>query len=279
MVNSVERSGLDYRDPRAPDGAALDPGSMKAWPNTILGGLPIVAVDKETAARGFIAHVKAYRGAKARPFYSTSANGEVLSLAGRDPEVAAEFLLADQIHADGMPMVLYSRLRSRLALPERVATTDLVHVVAGHAAREKVTFYFLGGEEDVNRLAVEAMRRRYPGLLFAGRHHGYFGTSEEDAVVRDINRSAADILWVGMGVPLEQRFIRRNLDRLTAPSVVKTCGGLFDFLSGRRARAPRFIQAAGLEWAYRAAQEPRRLGTRYILTNPRAIKQLILHSG
>ena len=86
-------------------------------------------------------------------------------------------------------------------------------------------------------------------------------------------------MWVGLGVPLEQQFIDRNIDRLTGVGVIKTSGGLFDFISGKNARAPAWMQSAGLEWLYRVWLEPRRLAMRYLTTNPQAIGALLRHSA
>lgn len=252
---------------------------MKEWPTTTLGRLPIVRVDIETTAAGFVRHALARRGRPGRPFYSTSANGQVLALCGDDPDFLRLMLSADQIHADGMPMVTYSRLFSPHPLPERVATTDLVQAVARRAAEAGATFFFLGAREEVNQRAVEAMQKSHPGLVFAGRRNGYFSLEEEETVVADINNAAPDILWIGLGVPLEQQFVSRNIDRLEHVGVIKTSGGLFDFLSGKNRRAPQWMQRAGLEWAYRAWLEPRRLAMRYITTNPQALSALIRHSA
>ncbi len=252
---------------------------MDEWPTSLLGRLPIAQADIETSAAGFVAHALAARGTGTRPCYSTSANGQVLALCGNDPEFLKLMLAADQIHADGMPMVLYSRLLSKNPLPERVATTDLVHAVARRAEQVGVSFYFLGAGEEVNAKAVEAMQKAYPKLVFAGRRNGYFKPDEEDVVVAEINAAKPDILWIGLGVPLEQRFVSRNIDRLTGVGVIKTSGGLFDFLSGRNSRAPAWMQSAGLEWIYRAWLEPRRLAMRYLTTSPQAISALIRHSA
>jgi exopolysaccharide biosynthesis WecB/TagA/CpsF family protein len=257
--------------------AELD-SKMSEWPTTTLGRLPIVRVDIETTAAAFVRHALARRGKPGRPFYSTSANGQVLALCGDDPEFLELMLSADQIHADGMPMVTYSRLFSSGPLPERVATTDLVHAVARHAEKAGASFFFLGAKEEANQRAVETMLHVFPGLAFAGRRNGYFARDEEDAVVAEVNKAAPDILWIGLGVPLEQQFVHRNINRLTNVGIIKTSGGLFDFLSGKNRRAPRWMQAAGLEWAYRAWLEPRRLAMRYITTNPQAISALIRHS-
>jgi N-acetylglucosaminyldiphosphoundecaprenol N-acetyl-beta-D-mannosaminyltransferase len=252
---------------------------MMEWPTSFLGRLPIAQTDVASSARGFIAHALESRGKDRRPFYSTSANGQVLALCGKDEAFLSLMRKADQIHADGMPMVLYSKMFSKRPLPERVATTDLVHEVAKLAEDASVSFYFLGASEEVNAKAVEEMQRRYPKLIFAGRRNGYFSRDEEDAVIAGINAARPDILWIGLGVPLEQQFIDRNIDRLTGVGVIKTSGGLFDFISGKNARAPDWMQAAGLEWLYRAWLEPRRLAMRYLTTNPKAIGALIRHSA
>lgn len=252
---------------------------MTEWPTSFLGRLPIVQTDLKSSAKGFIAQALESRGKGGRPFYSTSANGQVLALCGKDADFLALMRKADQIHADGMPMVLYSRMFSKRPLPERVATTDLVHEVAKLAEETGVSFYFLGASEDVNAKAVEEMQRRYPKLIFAGRRNGYFSRDEEDAIVEAINAAKPDILWLGLGVPLEQQFIERNLDRLAGVGVVKTSGGLFDFISGKNSRAPAWMQKAGLEWLYRVWLEPRRLAVRYLTTNPQAIGALIRHSA
>lgn len=265
------------------DGTAVAVASaavpMRQWPTSLLGRLRIVRAGIDTSAKGFVAQALANRGSGQRPFYSSNANGQVLALCGDDPAFLALMNEADQIHADGMPMVKYSQFFSRHPLPERVAATDLVHAVAREAAAAGVSFYFLGGSERSNQLAVENLQKANPGLIFAGRRRGHFTIDEETAIVEAINAARPDILWIGLGVPLEQQFVHRNIDRLTGVSVVKTCGGLYDFLSGKNRRAPRWMQAAGLEWMYRAYLEPRRLGMRYLTTNPQAIKALFLHSA
>lgn len=260
-----------------PFASALAP--MQQWPTSLLGRLRIVRADIKTSAKGFVAHALANRGSGKRPFYSSNANGQVLALCGQDEAFLALMNEADQIHADGMPMVKYSQHFSKRPLPERVAATDLIHAVAHEAAEAGVSFYFLGGSEKSNALAVENLKAANPKLVFAGHRPGHFTREEEAGIVEAINAAEPDILWIGLGVPLEQEFVHRNIDRLTGVSVIKTCGGLYDFLSGKNSRAPGWMQAAGLEWAYRAWLEPRRLGMRYLTTNPRAIKALFRHSA
>ncbi|EHS54117.1 glycosyl transferase, WecB/TagA/CpsF family [Rhizobium sp. PDO1-076] len=247
--------------------------------NTVrLGGLPIALIDMHTSAQAFVRTALEARNRDALPFYSTSANGQVIALAARDAQFRDTLLKAGQIHADGMPMVLLSRVLCRTPLPERVATTDLVHAVAELAEQAGVSFYFLGATEDSNQRAVAQMRAQYPNLVFAGSSNGYIADREE-AVVAEIARLKPDILWIGMGVPYEQQFVARNLERLRGVGVIKTSGGLFDFLAGKLPRAPEWMQKAGLEWAYRLFREPRRLLVRYLSTNPIALYQLLTKSG
>ena len=239
-----------------------------------LGGLPLAAIDRHASARLLLALARAPRSSRRRPPVITSANGQVISMAARDGEIRRLFLAADLIHADGMPLVFASRLKSPIALPERVATTDLFHDVARLAEVEGSSFYLLGAEAGVMERAVGNIRERYPRLAIAGYRSGYFEV-DENRIVEEINAAAPDVLWVGMGVPREQSFALRHRDRLTNVGVIKTSGGLFDFLSGKNRRAPEWMQAAGLEWLYRTVLEPRRLLVRYLTTNPHAAYLLL----
>lgn len=248
------------------------------FPTVELGGLPIAVVDRARSADAMIAAAIGRRGSGEPPLYSTSANGEVLSRCARDPGLRDLFTAADLVHADGMPMVWASRWLCREPLPERVATTDLFHDVAARAVPAGASFYLLGAAPEQLEKAVAEVRRRYPGLALAGWRHGFFQPGEEESVLAEIEAARPDILWVSMGVPREQRFALRARARLRGVGLIKTSGGLFDFLSGERSRAPGWLQRAGLEWLYRLALEPRRLFRRYALTNPHALVLLVTRS-
>jgi exopolysaccharide biosynthesis WecB/TagA/CpsF family protein len=245
-------------------------------PFITLGQLPISVIDRAASARLMIDIALARRGSDRAPTVITSANGQVLSMCARDPAVRDLFLSADLIHADGMPLVFASRLKCRTPLPERVATTDLFHDVARLAEASGASFYFLGGTRAVIEQAVHNVRQLYPRLAIAGFRHGYSRRSDdEDRVIADVNAARPDILWVGMGAPIEQAFSSRAARRLSNVGLIKTSGGLFDFLAGKNRRAPAWMQAAGLEWLHRAAIEPRRLLWRYLMTNPHALYLLL----
>ena len=261
-----------------PTQAAPASADACGYPVVPMGGLPIAVMTRAETAAFLDAAGSGTRTADRPPLYVTSANGEVLSRAARDPAVAALFLAADMIHADGQAMVLLSRLRAR-ALPERVATTDLFHDVARLAEASGTSFYLLGGTAEVMRATLAAVARAYPRLRIVGAHHGYLAPDVEAGVVAEIHRLRPGILWIGMGVPREQAFVVRNRPELTGVGVVKTAGGLFDHVSGRRVRAPRWMQDVGLEWLWRTMLEPRRLLGRYLSTNPHALLMLLRRPG
>jgi N-acetylglucosaminyldiphosphoundecaprenol N-acetyl-beta-D-mannosaminyltransferase len=244
-------------------------------PSVSVGGLPIAVIDRADSAQLMLDVAEARRGGGLPPAIITSANGQVLSMCARSPEVRDLFVSADLIHADGMPLVFASRWKCRTALPERVATTDLFHDVARLAEIRRATFYLLGGAPDVIAAAARKAQQRYPRLVIAGYRHGYFTGEEVAQVVADINTARPDVLWIGMGVPNEQMFARHYRTQLTNVGVIKTSGGLFDFLAERNSRAPAWMQAAGLEWLYRLWLEPRRLFMRYLTTNPHALYLLV----
>jgi N-acetylglucosaminyldiphosphoundecaprenol N-acetyl-beta-D-mannosaminyltransferase len=251
---------------------------MPAVETITVGGLPIAVLDRAGAADWMIRAARE-RPRASRPLYLTSANGEVIARAAADPDFARLILSADQIVADGQPLVVASRLRCRVALPERVATTDLFHDVAERAVATGTTFYMLGATEAENARAVANVRRRYPGLAIVGACHGYLKDAALDDKIAEIDALRPDILWLALGVPHEQNFVARHAAQLPNVGVIKTSGGLFNFLSGTNSRAPDWMQRASLEWAYRIWLEPRRLFWRYAVTNPKALYLMATRSA
>ena len=243
-------------------------------PRITLGGLRLAVLDLEQTADYMIDMAQPQRRI-GRPLYLTSANGEVLARCSTEPMTNRLFRSADLINADGQPLVTVSRLKSKTPLPERVATTDLFHIVARKAQAAGLSFYMLGADEAENAAAVANVRNQYPDLRIVGRSHGYLRGDELRAKVDEINALAPDYLWVALGVPYEQAFVDEFAPRLCNVGVIKTAGGLFNYLSGSRPRAPKWMQRAGLEWAWRIWLEPRRLFWRYLTTNPRALYLLL----
>jgi N-acetylglucosaminyldiphosphoundecaprenol N-acetyl-beta-D-mannosaminyltransferase len=175
-----------------------------------------------------------------------------------------------------MSLVIASRAGTGPRLPERVATTDLFHDVAHEAEATGARFFMLGGARDVVRQAAEKVRATYPKLDLVGFRDGYFQSYEEECeAAAAIDAMRPDVLWIGMGAPRELEFAMQHRARLSHVGVIKTSGGLFDFLAGAQPRAPLWMQSAGLEWAYRLSREPRRLLHRYATTTPHAVYLLL----
>jgi exopolysaccharide biosynthesis WecB/TagA/CpsF family protein len=217
------------------------------------------------------------RSRTAEPKFMMSANGYVISLYRRDAEFRRLVDTASAIDADGMPLVIASRFLASSPLPERVATTDFFHVAARRAEQLKLSFYMLGCSEDDNRRAVAAVKDTYPRLRIAGRHHGFFAPSEERALGGRDRR-----LEHRCAVGRDGRSARASIHRAQplAPEGVtwiKSCGGLFKFLSGPERRAPMWMQAVCLEWLFRMALDPYRMLPRYFRTNGHAMYLMWVH--
>jgi exopolysaccharide biosynthesis WecB/TagA/CpsF family protein len=246
-------------------------------PTVMVGGMPISTADRQTTAALMIrAARERHRGS--RPLYFTSVNGEAIARASADKAIGSLFKSADHIAADGQPLVLASRWLCRYRLPERVATTDLFHDVAKLAEKSGSTFYLLGSTDEENGRAVDVIEAAYPALKIVGHSHGYLTGKALEAKLAEIDALAPDILWLGLGVPLEQVFVRDFSTKLPNVGVIKTSGGLFNHLSGKNPRAPGWMQKAGFEWLWRTLMEPRRLFWRYLSTNPRAIYAILRYS-
>jgi N-acetylglucosaminyldiphosphoundecaprenol N-acetyl-beta-D-mannosaminyltransferase len=167
--------------------------------------------------------------------------------------------------ADGQSVVWASRLLGS-PLPERVAGIDLFQELLGQAALRGYRVYFLGARSDVlSRMLAEA-GRRYPGLDIAGARDGYFSADEAPAVATTIRQLSPDLLFLGMSSPRKELFLSQ-WGASTQARVVHGVGGSFDILAGITRRAPAWWREHGLEWLYRAGQEPARLGRRYLTTN------------
>jgi N-acetylglucosaminyldiphosphoundecaprenol N-acetyl-beta-D-mannosaminyltransferase len=167
--------------------------------------------------------------------------------------------------ADGQSVVWASRMLGS-PLPERVAGIDLFLELLKAAERGAYRVYFLGARPDALGRMLAEVGRTFPRLAVAGARDGYFRPDQEPDVVAEIRRSQADLLFVGMSPPKKELFVSQ-WGECTRSKVVHGVGGSFDVLAGITRRAPAWCQEHGLEWLYRAWQEPARLGRRYLTTN------------
>ena len=197
----------------------------------------------------------------------TSANGEVISRCSRSPEFRRLFSDAWLVSADGQLLVTASRLLANTGLRNGWPRHDLFHDVARIAIHRDLSFAIYGATADENAKALCSIRKIYPQVRITRSSHGYLTEGEQRKFVAEVAAARTDILWVCLGVPCEQQFYYKWRRQLTGVGVVKSGGGLLNFLSGSCRRAPRATQKVGLEWLFRVAMEPRRLFFRYLCTN------------
>lgn len=181
-------------------------------------------------------------------------NGAMLVRAAQEERVRRILNEAALAVADGAGVLLTARLLGRPAFT-RVPGVELVGALCAMAAADGYRVFLLGAAPGVAEAAAEALRRQHPGLVVAGVMHGY--VSDDAAIVDQIRRASPHLLFVAMGFPKQEVWIAAHRDRLGVP-VSMGVGGTFDVLSGRVARAPRWVQHLALEWVYRMVQEPRR---------------------
>lgn len=149
-----------------------------------------------------------------------------------------------------------------IKLKDNCNGTDFSPLYMQKLAKEKKSIFLLGGHEGVPEQVKENLEKQIPGIKIVGYHHGFF--KDDKKVVQKINASRADVVFVALGVPLQEKFISHNLDQLT-PKVYLGVGSLFNFLSGRIKRAPKFIRVLKLEWFWRFLMEPQRMFKRYFI--------------
>ncbi len=199
-----------------------------------------------------------------RPRYAATANVDFLVQASKDAELRRILADADLVLCDGMPLVWASKILGNL-LPERVAGSDLVPRLLARAEQRGWKIFFLGGTPQSLAQAIANVHRSFPRLNLAGSHSPPFralGEMDHEDIARRIRATEPDILLVAFGCPKQEKWISLNYRQLGVPFSLGV-GATIDFLGGTMRRAPLWMQKSGLEWAFRLAQEPRRLFRRY----------------
>src|SRR5579884_345636 len=203
---------------------------------------------------------------RGRRGYITTPNAHHLVLVQRDPAFRKACGDAWLRVPDGMPLVWASRLLGR-PLPERVTGADLLPALCDVASRAGYSIFLLGGRQGVAERAASRLRARFPELTIAGIYSPVDGfgddTGDQAAALEAVNRARPDILFVGLGAPVQEVWVHRHWDRL-ACTVAICCGAALDYAAGEKPRAPYWTRHAGLEWAWRLACEPGRLWRRYL---------------
>lgn len=183
----------------------------------------------------------------------------------RDSELREIVNSSALVNADGAGVVLGARLLG-MDIPERVPGIDLMQELVEMSNKRGYRLFFLGAEEHVVRDVITIYKRRYPNLQICGYRNGYFRPEDELAVAHQIRDARPDLLFVGMGSPRKEKFVRQYKEVMNVPFVMGV-GGSFDVVAGKVERAPRWMQDVGMEWFYRLMQEPGRMWKRYLVTN------------
>ncbi|HEY3377818.1 MAG TPA: WecB/TagA/CpsF family glycosyltransferase [Armatimonadota bacterium] len=191
------------------------------------------------------------------PHHIFTADASGIMRAQDEPVLLDIVQQADMVTPDGAGVMLASHLHG-VQLPERVSGVDLVEAISALAAQRGYRIYLFGAADGVAQSAADTLQARYAGLTIAGTRHGFFAAEEAGAIAREIAETKPDALFVGLGIPKQEQFIRTHFHTLGVPVMIGI-GGSFDVISGRLQRAPRWMQRTGLEWLYRFAQEPTRL--------------------
>jgi N-acetylglucosaminyldiphosphoundecaprenol N-acetyl-beta-D-mannosaminyltransferase len=197
------------------------------------------------------------------PHQHVVVNVDKIVKAQSNPELRQIINRCALINADGMPVVWASRLLGK-SLKERVTGVDLFEALMERAAQKKWRIYLLGAREKIVSTVKTLYESKYPGLTIVGYRDGYWAPHEEASVAAAIGAAGVDILFVAISSPKKEEFLARYQAEMKVPFAMGV-GGTFDVAAGKVRRAPKWMQAAGMEWFFRFLQEPRRMFRRYFI--------------
>jgi N-acetylglucosaminyldiphosphoundecaprenol N-acetyl-beta-D-mannosaminyltransferase len=259
LTATTNRSRAPEGDPSPASGTRT---VARRAPRIDIMGCPFDAITQEEA----IARIVTWRSdPDRRSHHIVTVNVAILMMMRENPELARAVERADVVVIDGKPLVWTSRwLRS--PVPEKVSGVDLMTRLLEVGGDHRLSVYLLG----TTQARLDALQRRivakYPKVRIVGARNGYFLPAEYPEVIKGIREARADVLLVGMPAPFKEIWCEEHREALATPAILGV-GGAFDVLAGFVPRAPRVMQEAGLEWAWRLAMEPRKLWRRYLVTN------------
>lgn len=187
-----------------------------------------------------------------------TANSLMLLETEKDIELQMVFQSAGLVIAESAGIFLLAKLM-HFHLSEKIPGIDLMILICEKAEQKGWPIYLLGSKPGIAELTKNNLQDKFPNLKFCGTAHGYFNHEEEKRILSEIQIAKPKILFVGLGVPFQEKWIYRNAHFLKGMCVMGV-GGSFDVISGTLRRAPKWMQKIGLEWLFRAIQEPWRWG-------------------
>lgn len=206
-----------------------------------------------------------------QPHLVVTADSSGIVQAQTDPGLAELYETADLVTPDSAGVV-WAMKRAGRPVPARVSGVDIVDHVCGVSAERGWRIFFLGAAPGVAELAAERMRLRHPGCNIVGARHGYFPAESDGVVAAEVAETKPDILFVAMGIPRQEKFIRAT-ESVIGAKVAMGVGGTFDVFSGKVKRAPKLLQQLKLEWLWRLAQNPKKIGKVMLL--PRFVGMIL----
>ena len=206
-----------------------------------------------------------------KPHLVVTADASGIVQAQTDLALAELYETADLVTPDSAGVVWAMRRAGR-PVPARVSGVDIVDHVCGVSSEKGWRVYFLGAGAGVAELAAERMRLRHPGCNIVGARHGFFPPESDAVVAAEIAEAKPDILFVAMGIPRQEKFIRAT-EAVIGAKVAMGVGGTFDVFSGKVRRAPVFLQRMRMEWLWRLAQNPKKIGKVMLL--PRFVAMIL----
>lgn len=216
----------------------------------ILGTL----VDKVTMEEA-LAKVEEYIAGK-KPRHIITLNAEIIYRAQKEPRLKTVINQADLVTPDGAGVVWASQKLGH-PLPERVTGIDLMLKIAQRANEKGWKLYLYGAAPGVAEQAAQNLKKNFKDLKIVGTKHGFISSDEMGDLIDHIQAQRPDVLFVALGAPRQEYWIREHLEELQVP-VCMGVGGSFDVIAGRLKRAPKIFQELKLEWLYRLLQEPKR---------------------
>ena len=216
-------------------------------------GVPVAALTMREAVEQAERWMDERRGA-----LIATANAEMIMNATRDEELFEILRSADLVVPDGAGTV-WAAHHLGYEMPERVAGYDLSQELLRRAPQKNRRVFFFGSAPGVAEKAKKKAEELYPGISVVGVRNGYFSEAEEPEIIRQIREAQPDLLLAALGVPKQEKWLKKHKDELDVPVSIGV-GGTLDVMAGTMRRAPVWMQKAKLEWLFRGLLQPKRAG-------------------
>ncbi|MFT7224233.1 MAG: N-acetylglucosaminyldiphosphoundecaprenol N-acetyl-beta-D-mannosaminyltransferase [Cellvibrionaceae bacterium] len=195
----------------------------------------------------------------------TYLNADCLNKALSDIDYRNVIAQSERVFPDGIGVKIACKITGQ-KMRENINGTDMFPELCELSVKQGYRLFFLGAKPGVVDAMKENVEKRFPGIQVVGIQHGFFSEDKIDLIIDHINISNADLLFIAMGAPTQEKWIRQHIEKIDC-SIILGVGGLFDFNAGRISRAPLWVRRFGFEWIWRLLQEPKRMWKRYLLGN------------